>query len=96
MSKGEIISFRGDDGAQGLVRKPTSPPSLRSAAGEPVIQFPGSAASSGDQEGAEVSPASASSFDQLGDLTHAVVLRLQSKFPRISVRGVAGGEPPLS
>lgn len=97
MAKGEIIPFRRDDGAQGLVRKPTSPPSLRSAAGEPVIQFPGSAAaSSGDQEGAGASPASVPSFDQLGDLAHAVVLRLQSKFPRIVVRGVEGGEPPLS
>jgi len=63
-----------------------------------VIQFPGvsAAASAGDQEGAGVSPASASStFIPLGNLTHAVVLRLQGGFPKI--RGPArqgGGEEP--
>lgn len=74
---------------------PASSP--RPAAGETVIKLPGSAAaSSGDQEGAGVSSASAPSFTSLGELTHAVVLRLQSKFPRVLVRGVEGGEPPLS
>ena len=51
-----------------------------------VIQFPGvsAAASAGDQEGAGVSSASASStFVSLGNLTHAVVLRLQGGFPKI-------------
>lgn len=45
---------------------------------------PGSAAASaGDQEGADVSSASASSFQMLGDLTHAVVLRLAGGYPKI-------------
>ena len=63
-----------------------------------VIQFPGvsAAASAGDQEGAGVSSASASStFVSLGSVTHAVVLRLQGGFPKI--RGPArpgGGEEP--
>ena len=63
-----------------------------------VIQFPGvsAAASAGVQEDAGVSSASASStFVPLGNLTHAVVLRLQGGFPKI--RGPArpgGGEEP--
>lgn len=41
MAKGEIIQFpRGDDGAQGFVREPTSPPSHRPAAGEPEFFVP--------------------------------------------------------
>lgn len=53
------------------------------------------AASAGDQEGAGVSSASASSFVSLGSVTHAVVLRLKGGFPKI--RGPArpgGGEEP--
>lgn len=52
-----------------------------------VVQFPGvsaAASSAGDQEGAGVSSASASStFVPLGNLTHAVVLRLQGGLPKI-------------
>lgn len=41
MRKGDIIQFpRGDDGAQGFMREPTSPPSHRSAAGEPDFFVP--------------------------------------------------------
>lgn len=86
----------GDGEAQGFMREPTSPPSLRSAAGGTVIQFPSPAAFAGAREGAGVSSASASStFVPLGNLTHAVVLRLQGGFPKI--RGPArpgGGEEP--
>jgi len=57
---------------------------------------PAAATSAGDQEDAGVSSASASSsFVSLGNLTHAVVLRLQGGFPKI--RGPArpgGGEEP--
>lgn len=40
MTKGEIIQFRGDGEAQGFMREPTSPPSHRSAAGEPEFFVP--------------------------------------------------------
>lgn len=86
----------GDGEAQGFMREPTSPPSLRSAAGGTVIQFPGvsAAASAGDQEGAEVSSASASStFVSLGSVTHAVVLRLKGGFPKIRGPARPGGQP---
>lgn len=70
-------------------------PSLARSAGPSTTQFPGSAAASaGDQEGAGVSPASASStFDPLGKLSHAVVLRFQGDFPKIRVPAHPGGEP---
>lgn len=59
-----------------------------------VVQFPGSAAASaGDQEGAGVSSASASSFVALGSLTHAVVLRLQGGFPKVRGPARPGGQP---
>lgn len=50
-----------------------------------LIPFPVAAAAKGrDTEGAGVSSASASStFVPLGDLTHAVVLRLAGGYPRI-------------
>lgn len=56
-------------------------------------QTPGvsAAASTGVQEGAVVSSASASSFVPLGDAVHAVVLRLRGDFPRIRVSGQPGG-----
>ncbi len=54
--------------------------------------FPGSAASALDQEGAGVSPASASSFVPLGDAVHAVVLRLKGDFPRLRVMAGAPWE----
>lgn len=40
MTKGEIIQFGGDGEVQGFMRKPTSPPSHRSAAGEPEFFVP--------------------------------------------------------
>lgn len=82
----------GDGEAQGFMREPTSPPSLRSAAGGTVIQFPSPAAFAGAREGAGVSSASASStFVSLGTAVHAVVLRLKGDFPRIRVSGQPGG-----
>jgi len=59
--------------------------------GPSVIQFPSPAAkSAGAREGAGVSSASASStFTSLGDLTHAVVLRLAGGYPRIRVERAA-------
>jgi hypothetical protein len=64
--------------------------SHRPAAGETVIQFPSPAAFAGAREGAGVSSASASStFIPLGDLTHAVVLRLAGGYPRIRVERAA-------
>lgn len=54
--------------------------------------FPGSAASARDQEGAGVSPASASSFVSLGSAVHAVVLRLRGDFPRLRVMAGAPWE----
>ena len=60
------------------------------------IPFPRSAAAALAAEGSEgagVSSASASSFTLLGDLTHAVVLRLAGGYPRIKVRGAAEGGP---
>ncbi len=100
MPKGEnVIPFPKGDEANRFhhADDQLSASSPSAASGEPVIQFPGSAAaSSGDIEGTEVASASVPSFAQLGDLTHAVVLRLKNKFPRVSVRGVAGGKPPLS
>ncbi|KNY13112.1 hypothetical protein AKG11_31065 [Shinella sp. SUS2] len=83
----------GDGEAQGFMREPTSPPSLRSAAGGTVIQFPSPAAFAGAREGAGVSSASASStFVSLGSVTHAVVLRLRGGFPRISMPARPGEE----
>lgn len=83
--------FDGETGTlAGVSASPLGPPQ-----GEAVIQFPSPAAKcAGDIEDAGVSPASASSFVPLGNLTHAVVLRLQGGFPKI--RGPArreGGEP---
>lgn len=91
----------GDGEAQGFMREPTSPPSLRSAAGETVIQFPGvsAAASAGVQEDAGVSSASASStFVPLSVPVRAVVLRLQGRFPKVNVMRDAaeGGAPAAS
>lgn len=57
---------------------------------------PAAASSAGDQEGAGVSSASASStFVSLGSVTHAVVLRLRGGFPKIRgpARQRGGGEP---
>ncbi len=90
----------GDGEAQGFMREPTSPPSLRSAAGGTVIQFPGvsAAASAGDQEGAGVSSASASSFVHLGVPARAVVLRIKQGLPKLRVGGAAGrrvAAPPV-
>lgn len=85
----------GDGEAQGFMREPTSPPSLRSAAGGTVIQFPGvsAAASAGVQEDAGVSSASASStFVSIGAVTHAVVLRLRGGFPKIRVERATEGD----
>lgn len=61
-----------------------------------VISFPGvpAAASAGDQEDAEVSSASASSFVSLGAVTHAVVLRLRGGFPKIRGPARQGGAEP--
>ncbi|WP_430438972.1 hypothetical protein [Shinella sp.] len=54
--------------------------------GETIIQFPGPAASAGDQEDAGVSSASASStFVPLGSAIRPVILRLKGRFPRISM-----------
>lgn len=68
--------------------------SHRAAAGETVIQFPSPADFAGAREGAGVPPASASSFVQLGNLTHAVVLRLQGGFPKIRGPARLGGAEP--
>lgn len=69
--------------------------SHRPAAGETVIQFPSPAASAGAREDAGVSSASASSaFVPLGNLTHAVVLRLQGGFPKIRGPARPGGAEP--
>lgn len=69
-------------------------PSPARRGGQTANSFiPGPVASVRDQEGAGVSPASASStFTPLGDLTHAVVLRLAGGYPRIRVSGQLGGE----
>lgn len=49
-----------------------------------LLSFPSPAAkNAGAKEGADVSSASASSFQMLGDLTHAVVLRLAGGYPKI-------------
>lgn len=67
-------------------------PSLARSAGPTTIQFSSPAANlAGDTEGAGVSSASASSFVSLGDLTHAVVLRLQGGLPKIRVTRRLGG-----
>lgn len=59
-----------------------------------LIPFPVAAAAKGrDQEGAGVSSASASSFVPLGDLTHAVVLRLAGGYPKIRGPVRPGGQP---
>jgi len=81
-----------DDGAKILAG--TSAPSSGPPLGPTVIPFPGSAArTSRDQEGAGVSSASASSFQMLGDLTHAVVLRLAGGYPKIRGPVRPGGQP---
>ncbi len=93
MAKGEIIPFRGDGEAQGFMREPTSPPSRRPAAGRTDNSKTGATAA-GSGEDAGVSSASASStFTSLGDLTHAVVLRLAGGYPKIRgpVKRLGGG-----
>lgn len=85
---GEGKSLAGD-----LSPSPSSGPPLGS---NRLIPFPRSAAAALAAEGSEgagVSSASASSFTLLGDLTHAVVLRLAGGYPRIKVRGAAEGGP---
>lgn len=88
----------GDGEAQGFMRRPTSPPSLSPPQGETVIQFPSPAAkTAGAREDAGVTSASASSFELLGAITHAVVLRLQGGFPKIKVgRVTEGGGGPAT
>lgn len=62
----------------------SSSPSSGPPGSNRLILFPGAAARSPrDTEGADVSSASASSFTLLGDLTHAVVLRLAGGYPKI-------------
>lgn len=88
--------FDGETGTlAGVSASPLGPPQ-----GEAVIPFPRSAAAALAAEGSEgagVSSASASStFTSLGDLTHAVVLRLAGGYPKIRVRGAAEGGGPAA
>jgi hypothetical protein len=85
----------GDGEAQGFMRRPTSPPSLSPPQGETVIPFPAPPQLPG-REGAGVTSASASSFELLGAVTHAVVLRLQGGFPKIKVGRVTEGGGPAT
>lgn len=96
MSTGEnVIPFK-RDGEDRSARTPSPPSQARRAGPTSNSISPGSAASSGDQEGAGVSSASAPSFVQVGEPAFAVVMRLQSKFPRIQVRTATEGEMPPS
>ena len=64
-----------------------------------VISFPGvsAAASAGDQEGAGVSSASASStFVQVGVPARAVVMRIKQGLPKIRGPARPGGQPRRS
>lgn len=75
-----------DDGAKILAG--TSAPSSGPPLGPTVIKFPRSSAAALAAEGSEgagVSSASASSFVLLSVPVHAVLMRLQGRFPRVQV-----------
>jgi hypothetical protein len=69
---------------------PSGPP-----LGSNLIPFPAPPQLPG-REGAGVTSASASSFELLGAITHAVVLRLQGGFPKIKVGRVTEGGGPAT
>lgn len=67
---GDVLPFPSPARRAGQTANSTSPGSAAALAAE-------------GSEGAGVSSASASSFEMLGDLTHAVVLRLSGGYPKI-------------